>query len=97
VIHHTVMFRWDPSVTPADLGVVAAALDRLPAEISAIASYRHGPDLGSNPDNFDYAIVAEFASGDDFATYRDHPVHRQFIADHITGRVVARAAVQFES
>jgi hypothetical protein len=33
---------------------------------------------------------------DGFAAYRDHPEHQRFIADHITGRVAERAAVQFE-
>jgi hypothetical protein len=46
--------------------------------------------------NFQYSITADFADADGFATYRDHPEHQRFIADHITGRVAERAAVQFE-
>jgi len=96
MIRHTVVFRFEDSVTPSDLAAMSAALDALPGAIAEIAAYRHGPDLGLASTNFAYAITADFASVDDFGTYRDHPEHQRFIADHITGKVVDRAAVQFE-
>jgi len=96
MIRHVVVFRWNESVTDADLTAMAAALDALPEAIAEIVAYRHGRDVGLNPANFQYAIVADFATADDFAIYRDHPEHQRFIADHITGRVAERAAVQFE-
>lgn len=96
MLRHVVVFRWNDSVTDADLAAMAAALDALPAAIPEIADYRHGRDLGLNPANSQYAIVADFASADDFATYRDHPEHQRFIRDHITDKVADRAAVQFE-
>ena len=96
MIRHVVVFRWNDSVSDADLTAMAAALDALPSAIPEITDYRHGRDLGLNPANSQYAIVADFASVDDFATYRDHPEHQRFIAEHITGRVADRAAVQFE-
>ncbi len=96
MIRHVVLFRWNESVSDADVAATAAALDALPAAIPEIAAYRHGRDLGLNPANHDYAVIGDFADADDFATYRDHPEHRRFIADHITGRVAERTAVQFE-
>ena len=96
MIRHVVVFRWNESVTDADLTAMAAALDALPAAIAQIVAYRHGRDLGLNPANSQYAIVADFANTDDFATYRDHPEHQRFIAEHITGRVAERVAVQYE-
>lgn len=96
MIRHVVVFRWNESVTEADLTAMAAALDALPSAIPQIISYRHGRDLGLNPANFEYAIVADFVNADDFATYRDDPEHQRFIADHITGRAAERTAVQFE-
>jgi hypothetical protein len=96
MIRHVVMFRWNDSVTARQLAVMATALDALPGAIPEIVTYRHGADLGLAPTNFHYAITAEFATGDDFATYRDHPEHQRFIADHITGKVTDRVAVQFE-
>jgi hypothetical protein len=75
---------------------MSAALDALPSAIPEIVAYRHGRDLGIGPTNFQYAITADFASADDFATYRDHPEHQRFIAEHITGNVTDRAAIQFD-
>ncbi len=96
VIRHVVVFRWNESVTDEQLVEMAIMLDALPAAIPEIAAYRHGRDLGLGATNFQYAITADFANVDDFAAYRDHPEHQRFIAEHITGRVAERAAVQFE-
>ena len=96
MIRHVVMFRWNDSVTDEQIGSVSAGLDALPGAIAEIVAYRNGPDLGLAPANFDYSITADFASVDDFAGYRDHPEHQRFIAEHITGRVADRVAVQFE-
>jgi hypothetical protein len=96
MIRHVVVFRWNDSVTDEQLVAMSAALDALPSAIGEIVSYRHGRDLGLAPTNADYAITADFADVDDFAVYRDHPEHQRFIAEHITGRVAERVAVQFE-
>jgi hypothetical protein len=96
MIRHVVTFRWNDSVTDEQLVAMSAALDALPTAIPEIVAYRHGRDLGIGATNFQYAITADFANVDDFATYRDHPEHQRFIADHITGRVAERTAVQFE-
>jgi hypothetical protein len=97
MIPHVVVFRWNDSVTDEHLVTMSAALDALPAAIGEIVAYRHGRDLGLAPTNSDYSITADFANVDDFVTYRDHPEHQRFIAEHITGRVAERVAVQFEN
>jgi hypothetical protein len=96
MIRHVVMFRWNDSVTDEQLVGMASALDALPGEIPEIVSYHHGRDLGIGATNFEYSITADFADVDGFTAYRDHPDHQRFIADHITGRVSERTAVQFE-
>jgi len=96
MIRHVVMFRWNDSVTDEQVVAMSAALDALPAAIPEIVTYRHGRDLALAPTNFQYSINADFATVEDFATYRDHPEHQRFIAEQITGRVAERVAVQFE-
>ncbi len=96
MIRHVVMFRFEDSVTEDQIVELSAALDALPSAIPAIVTYRHGRDLGLAPTNFSYTVTADFADVDGFTTYRDHPVHQQFIAEHITGHVAERTAVQFE-
>ena len=95
VFRHVVMFRWSEGVDDAHVAEVGRRLDELPAAISAITAYRHGADAGVNDGNFDYVVVADFDSVDDYVTYRDHPVHAAVIADMIAGRVAERSAVQY--
>ena len=96
MIRHVVMFRFEDSVTEAQIAELSSALDALPASIPEIVTYRHGRDLGFAPTNFAYTVTADFADVDGYTTYRDHPEHQRFIAEHITGKVSDRAAVQFE-
>jgi hypothetical protein len=96
MIRHVVVFRWNDSVTDEQLVEMGIMLDALPAAIPEIVTYRHGRDLGIGAGTFQYSITADLADVDAFATYRDHPEHQRFIAEHITGRVAERAAVQFE-
>jgi hypothetical protein len=95
MFRHVVMFRWTDDVDDAHRAAVARRLDELPDVITVIRSYRHGVDAGLNHGNFDYVLVADFDSDDDYIAYRDHPVHQAFIAEMIAGRVVERAAVQY--
>jgi hypothetical protein len=95
VLRHVVMFKWNEDVDDAHVAAVAAALDGLVDQIPEIRRYEHGPDVGVNDGNFDYVVVGDFDSVDNYLVYRDHPVHRAFIADLIAGRVADRAAVQY--
>ena len=95
MFRHVVMFRWADDVDAAHVGEIARRLDELPDAIEEISSYRHGADALVNDGNFDYVVVADFDSVDDYMVYRDHPVHLAVIADVIAGRVAERAAVQY--
>ena len=95
MFRHVVMFRWADGVDDAHIAEVARRLDELPVAIPVIRSYRHGVDARVNDGNFDYVVVADFDSDDDYVVYRDHPVHAAFIADALTGRVADRAAMQY--
>ena len=97
MIRHTVMFRWKPGTTTADIAAVAEGLGGLPAAIPEIRDYRFGHDLGINDGNFDFVVVADFADADDYLVYRDHPLHRALIAERIAPHVAERAAVQFDT
>lgn len=94
MIRHIVTFRWTEPRADDELGELGVALDALPGQIPEILSYQHGPDLGLAATNLDYAVTGTFADEASFVAYRDHPAHLQAIADHITGRVAERVAVQ---
>jgi hypothetical protein len=96
MFRHVVMFKWNDDVDDGHIAAVSAGLDDLAATIEQIKDYRHGPDVGLSDQNFDYVVVGDFESADDYLVYRDHPVHQEFIAELIAGRVGQRAAVQYE-
>ena len=97
MIRHVVMFRWNDDVDGDHVDATGAALSELAASLPEILEYRHGRDLGINDGNFDYVVVADFSTSDDYVTYRDHPDHQALIGEYFSGRVAERAAVQYEA
>jgi len=93
---HVVMFRWTPTTTVADVEAITSGLAGLPPAIAEIRSYRFGSDVAVNDGTFDFVVVAEFDTTDDYLVYRDHPLHRALIADRIVPQIADRAAVQFQ-
>lgn len=89
------MFEWIDGVDNAAIEAVADALDALVATVPEVVSYLHGPDLGVSEGNFDYVIVGDYASVEDYVVYRDHPEHQRIIAEMIKPHVAKRAAVQY--
>jgi hypothetical protein len=95
MFRHVVMMRWTDGTTPADVSAVIEGLGGLPAAIAEIRDYRFGPDAEVNDGNFDFVVVADFDSVDDYLVYRNHPVHRALIAERITPHLAERVAVQY--
>lgn len=93
-VRHVVLFRFAPGTGDEQRAAIARELRRLPDAIPEIAAYTFGDDAGLVDGNWDFAVVADFASVDDYVTYRDHPVHRAVIADHIRPVMAERAAAQ---
>lgn len=95
MLRHVVMFSWNETVDAGHVQAVAHQLNELTALIPEIVTYQHGPDAGVNAGNFDYVVVGDFATVEDFLVYRDHPDHQAFIANYIAGRLHSRSAVQY--
>src|SRR3954468_20855329 len=93
-VRHVVLFRWKADTSPADIAAIEAALETLPVAIPELVAYRYGRDAGLADGNWDFAVVADVASVEDYVTYRDHPVHQAAIAERIRPHVAERAAVQ---
>ena len=97
MFRHVVMFKWVDGVGSAHIEAMADALDALVATVDEVVSYRHGADVGISDGNFDYAIVGDYASVEDYEVYRDHPEHQRIIAELIKPHVAERAAVQYRT
>lgn len=73
---------------------IGAALDTL-AELDVVQGYHHGPDAGLVEGNWDYAVVAEFATVDDYRAYATDTGHLDVIERLIKPNISARAATQY--
>lgn len=93
-VRHVVVFRWIDGISDDHVERVTAALSALPGSIPEIRHYTFGPDLGLNVDGFDFAVVGDFDSVDDYLVYRDHPEHRRVITELFAPVLAERAAVQ---
>jgi hypothetical protein len=97
MIIHTVAFRWKPGIPPEAVRTVQQQLMDFAAELPEVRSYRCGSDVGaSDMANFDFAIVAEFDSIDDWRVYDKHPRHEEIRAGVVRPWIESRASVQFE-
>ena len=96
MIRHAVMFRWTPEATQEQKQRVTTELARLPALVPSLRAYRLGADLGLNPGNFDFAVVADFDDADGYLAYRDHPEHRAMISQFVQPVAAQRIGVQYE-
>ena len=98
MITHVVSFRWKPETTAEQLEAISAALSTMPRLVATIATYRFGADLGANgAANMDFAIVATFATIEDWRAYDTHPEHERVRAEVIRPWIAERESVQFQS
>ena len=96
MFRHAVLFTFTPQTTQEQQQEMARQLRTLPGAIEQIKAYQVGADAGLNPGNYQFAVVADFDSVDDYLVYRDHPVHRAIIETYVKPIVADRAAVQYE-
>jgi hypothetical protein len=96
VIRHIALLRWTDDAGRTEIEGVSATLARLPDLIPQLRAYRFGPDLELAAGNWDFAVVADFASREDWATYMVHPDHQAVLTERIQPILAERAAVQFE-
>ncbi|MDE0217078.1 MAG: Dabb family protein, partial [bacterium] len=72
------------------------AIAAMPEATGVTEAYAIGPDLGLAEDNFDFAVVGDFADQEAYFAYRDHPEHRRIILDIIRPAISDRASIQYE-
>jgi hypothetical protein len=96
MFRHVVLFTWTEAATEAQKQALADELPKMPGLIDAIRRYHVGPDAGINPNNCDFAVVADFDDADGYLAYRDHPAHRALVKNYVDPIVTRRSAVQYQ-
>jgi len=98
MIIHVVAFKWKPGIPKEAVATVQSQLLEFAATLPEIRSYRCCPDLGaSDMQNFDFGIVAEFETIDDWRVYDKHPRHEEIRAGAVRPWIETRASVQYEA
>ncbi|TXS96111.1 Dabb family protein [Parahaliea maris] len=96
MIQHITLIYFKADTTDERKQAVLAAFQQLPDLIPGIKAFRTGLDLELLEGNAGLAVVAEFASADDFLTYSTHAAHAEVIFP-VCGEVMASYATsQFE-
>ena len=94
-LRHIVLFSF-PEGRDADyLARLSAGLEQLAAAVPDIAEATWGADISAAADNFDYALVLDFADIDAYQRYRVHPAHQQFIRDYMRQVPMEKVRVQY--
>jgi hypothetical protein len=95
VIRHVSLLQFKPDATDAQVDAIASALATLPERLR-FAAYKFGRDLAINEGNYDFAVVADCETVDDYLAYRDDPEHQRILAELIRPILASRAAVQYD-
>ena len=66
---HCVTLRFTQAASPADIDAFTRAVAALPGLLDFPVRTRHGHDIGERPANADYAIVSEFETDEQAASY----------------------------
>src|SRR5512143_674138 len=94
MLRHVVMFHWRPDAAPERIDAFLAGLSELLAGDPYVRAYRFGVNAGNGPDNYDFALVADFDSLDDYQKYEATPAHDAFVERYASHVVGERTAVQ---
>ncbi|MBB83698.1 MAG: stress protein [Deltaproteobacteria bacterium] len=96
MIRHIAMFTLKDDAPQGTVEHLEEGLFLLAQTIEEISAYTYGADLGLRDGTWDFAVVADFETPDDFRAYADHPDHVAFIQERLTPVLAQRASLQFE-
>jgi hypothetical protein len=84
-LQHIVLFSFPRELTAAEEAQLRAMVASWPEKIGLMTRCRLGTDItGARTRGYRYLLYTEFPDFDTMTTYRDHPVHLEFLA-YLTG------------
>ncbi len=95
MVHHVVLFKLKPEVTPEKLEEMMrqtrTSLLKIPEALNVKCGKRIDPE-----NEWPFFISVDFDSMDRLAAYRDDPVHVKYVADVIRPFTTERLALDYE-
>jgi Stress responsive A/B Barrel Domain len=92
---HAVLINFNPNADESYRAKLARDVNALPAAIPEVRAVACGADAGLTSGSSDFAIIVDLDSADDYATYENHPAHRDLV-DLIRQGVENRTVVDFQ-
>ena len=96
MIRHCVLLKFQTGTSKEIMNNAARGVRSLPEHIPEIARYSVGFDEKLREDNYDLAVIGDFASPDDYLVYASHPKHLEVISELLAPYLEGRRAVQYE-
>jgi hypothetical protein len=96
MIRHVAVFRFKDSATDAVIDKIDATLATLPAIIPEIISFSAGRNADITEGAWDYAVVSDFASPEDYLVYATNPQHMDMVKNLVGPRVLEASRTQFK-
>lgn len=95
MVHHIVLFKLKPEVTPAKLEEMMMNTRINLLKIPEVLSVKCGKKI--DPKNeWPFFIAVDFESMDKLAIYREEPLHLKFMEDVIKAHTSERLALDYE-
>ena len=91
------LYRWADHVDDDHVARLEVALAEMNPEVPGVRSLTHGADTGATGGSFDYVVVIDVATADDWRAVRDHPAYILLLEELVTNHVVERAVAQFRA
>ena len=92
---HIILIKYHRDVTGAQKQALLDGLAKMPHEIDYIRRYEYGPDLALRDDTYDFGLIADFDSENDFRRYSDDPDHQVLVHNLIRPIAEEMARVQY--
>jgi hypothetical protein len=95
MIRHIALFRFKEGISPETIDHIDATLATLPDIIPELIAFASGRDAGITQGSWDYAVVSDLASVEDYRAYATHPDHVDIVKTVVGPHVEQVARVQF--
>ncbi len=95
IVRHIALFRWKEGV-PLDPAAIVRKLTTIAEGMNAL-HFEAGPALELGHPTYDFAVVADFATAEDYLAYREDPGHRSYVNDVLLPAAADVAAIQVGS
>ncbi|MCL1588503.1 MAG: Dabb family protein [Actinomycetia bacterium] len=96
MIRHVAVFRFKDNVTDAIVDEIDKTLATLPSIIPEIVSFSSGRNANITEGAWDYAVVSDFASPEDYLVYATDPQHVEMVKNLVGPHVLEASRTQFE-